>query len=213
MKKLLVTMLSLIFFITWPAFGQVQYEKVSGFHEHDGFFLRFHLGFGSGKMVEQDLPGGDMTLTGLTSNFRFQIGASIAENLVLFGELGAFVMSDPKMDWGSVSNDITGMNLSISDIGAGLTYYFMPGNIYISGGFTISRDKLEMRNSNLAANTGTGPGVYLAVGKEWWVAADWGLGVAGFYYFSTMNDKEVDSAMKYPINNSVLGIVFSATYQ
>jgi len=200
----------LMFIMTSPI--QAQYERIAGFHEHDGFFLRFQAGYGSGKMVEKDLPEGNLNLSGSTGTFRFQIGGAIAENLVLFGEYGGFFLSDADVDWGSFSDYVIGMDVTITDFGGGLTYYFMPANFYLSGTFTISRDKFERKESNVPATSASGFGMYVSAGKEWWVAADWGLGAAGFYYFSHTTDKGTDANTAYPISNSVIGIVFSATY-
>lgn len=212
MKRIILVFMVMMFLIGWSAEGQAQYEKVAGFQEHDGFFLRFHGGAGSGKMVEQDLPGSDMILTGLASVFRFQIGGSISDNLVLFGELGGFIISDPEVDYGENSGALEDTDLSISDFGGGLTYYFMPSNFYISGTFTLSKNEIKIRPLNVVGETEMGYGAYLSVGKEWWVSADWGLGVAGFYYFSNTTDKEAVSDKEYPVSNSIFGVVFSATY-
>ena len=214
MKNLPSLLLVLLFVVNLPSTGQAQEQEqeISGFHQHDGFFLRFHGGAGSGKMVEEDLLGSDMTLSGLAGVFRFQIGGTVATNLVLFGEMGAFVMSDPEMEWQTLSGTAENVDLSISDIGAGLSYYFMPSNIYLSGTFTISRDRIELKDLNRSGSTQSGFGMYFSIGKEWWVSADWGLGVAGFGYFSQTTDKDASSNQEYTVKNTVFGIVFSATY-
>jgi len=190
---------------------QAEYERIPGFHEHDGFFLRFHAGFGTAKMVEKEVPGGDMTLSGTAAAFRFQIGGSIAENLVLFGEIGSAMITNPQLEWGTLSHSTEHTYLSITDIGAGFTYYFMPSNIYICGSLTLSKDEIEIENR--AAQTKNGIGASISVGKEWWVGAQWGLGLAGFFSFSNPVDKDPESDREYPITNTVVGLVFSATYQ
>jgi hypothetical protein len=212
MKKLLLAFFTVFFVIIWSSIGYTQEQQNAGFHQHDGFFLRFHGGVGSGKMVEEDFLGSDMTLTGLAGVFRCQIGGTVATNLVLFGEMGAFAISDPSMEWQTISGTTENVDLSISDIGAGLTYYFMPSNIYLSSTVTLSRDRIELKDLDRAASTEMGFGIYLSVGKEWWVSSDWGLGVAGFGYYSQTTDKDENSQNEYTVNNSVFGVVFSATY-
>jgi hypothetical protein len=212
MKKFQLSFFILLFVIMWSSVGYAQEQQIAGFHQHDGFFLRFHSGIGSGKMVEEGLLGSDMTLTGLAGVFRFQIGGTIATNLVLFGELGGFFISDPEMEWGNMSGTVQNVNLTINDYGAGLTYYFMPSNIYISGTFTLSRDQIELEDLDRKASTQSGFGMYFSLGKEWWVSADWGLGVAGFGYYSTTTDKDAASNQEFPVKNTVFGVVFSATY-
>lgn len=212
MKNLPFALLVLLVVVNFPSTGQAQEQEIYGFHQHDGFFLRFHGGVGSGKMVEENVLGSDMTLSGLAGVFRFQIGGTVATNLVLFGEMGAFVISDPEMEWHTITGTTENVDLSISDIGAGLSYYFMPSNIYLSGTFTLSRDKIEAKENGITGSTEMGFGMYLSVGKEWWVSADWGLGVAGFGYFSQTTDKDVSSNQEYTVKNTVFGVVFSATY-
>jgi len=198
--------------VIFPCTGWAQDEEFSDFHQHDGFFLRFHGGVGSGNMAEEDIMGSDMTLTGLAGVLRVQIGGTIATNLALFGETSAFVISDPTMEWQNTPGTLENADLSISDIGAGLTYYFMPSNMYISGTVVLSRDKIELKDLDRAATTEMGYGFYFSVGKEWWVSSEWGMGVAGFGYYSQTTDKDESSQTEYTVKNTVFGVVFSATY-
>ena len=192
--------------------GQSQDSEITGFHQHDGFFLRMQGGAGSGKMVEVDIEGSDMTLSGAAGSFRLQIGGTVAENLILFGEMGAFVLSDPNLEWQNYSGAMEGVNLSISDFGGGLSYYFMPSNIYLSGSLTISRDKIELEELNREASTQSGIGFYFSAGKEWWISGDWALGLAGFFYYSKTIDKNESANVEYTVKNTVFGLAFSATY-
>ncbi len=212
MKKVTFTTIMIFLGIIWISRGVAQEQEIAGFHQHDGFFLRLQGGAGSGKMVEEDFLGSDMTLSGMASVLRVQIGGSVSNNLVLFGEAGAFVMSDPDLEWGDLSGAMEGVDLSISDFGAGLSYYFMPSNIYLSGTVTISRDKIEIKELNLSGSTQSGVGFYFSIGKEWWVSADWGLGAAGFMYFSQTTDKYESANKEYTVKNTVFGLLFSATY-
>jgi len=210
MKNLLLIVL--MFVLIYPCTGQAQDETIYGFHQHDGFYLRFHGGIGSGKMVEENILGSDMTLSGMSNVFRIQIGGTISTNLILFGEMGAFVMSDPELEWGTNSGTMENVDMSISDIGAGLSYYFMPSNIYLSGTVVLSRNKIELKDLSRSASTEMGYGFYFSVGKEWWVSSEWGLGVAGFGYYSQTTDKDESSQNEYTVKNTVFGVVFSATY-
>ncbi len=212
MKMFALSLTACFWVVFWPVLAAAQEQEIGGVHQHDGFFLRFHAGAGSGNVVEEFGSAGDMKFTGLAGVFRLQIGGSIADNLVAYGELGAFVISDPELEWNEISGTMEDVNLSISDFGAGLTYYFMPSNIYLSGTFTISKNKIESTVNDISASTESGIGGYLAIGKEWWVSAEWGLGVAGFYYFSQATDKDDFANAEYDIKNSVFGIVFSATF-
>jgi hypothetical protein len=46
------------------------------------------------------------------------------------------------------------------------------------------------------------------VGKEWWVSANWGLGVAGIVHLASMKSTNEDSR----VTAETLSLVLSATY-
>jgi hypothetical protein len=179
-------------------------------HRHDGFFLRIHYGFGNGLVVEQDYLGSDREFKGFTGTLRLQIGNEIAENLILFGEFGVFVMQDPDMHWQGESVSEVDAVIAISDLGIGLTYYFMPINIYLSGSLTLSRNSIDLEG--VEKETGGGLGVYFSIGKEWWVSENWGIGVALFVYASSTEVENKDLDATFDVYNRVLGIAFTATY-
>ena len=59
-------------------------------------------------------------------------------------------------------------------------------------------------------NSKTGLGFQAMVGKEWWVTADWGLGVAADLLLSSMKDDPAVSNDTY--SATTFGLLFSATY-
>ncbi len=185
-----------------------------GAFSHDGLFLRFQTGFGLGRMVEKDVGGRDITMSGTAGVFRFQLGGAVFENLIIYGEMGAFSLTDPTINGeeGYITttsqSDIT---LTMSDLGLGACYYFMPVNIYVAASVTLSRDRLEIDKKK--GSTDPGAGVYVSAGKEWWISDNWGLGVAVFAYASRMEAREsAPFSGRYTVYNTVAGIVFSATY-
>lgn len=210
-KRLLVVLLVLANFSYVPLKAQSTNENLTGVHQHDGFYLRFHAGFGPGKMIEENVLGSDLTLEGVASIFRFQIGGTISRNLILFGEFGGFTVVDPKLEWQGVVGTISKTYFAITDVGIGLSYYFMPANIYMSSTIAFSSNEIEVDDANINRRSDTGLGLYLSVGKEWWVGSQWGLGVAICGHFS--HTKDTIFNQEYPINNAVLGLVFSATFQ
>lgn len=90
----------------------------------------------------------------------------------------------------------------------------MPVNVYVSA--ALVSDQLSIKilnfdgagNDYLLATSNKGAGINLMVGKEWWVSDDWGIGVAGAFRTSTVED--TDDNTKFAING--FNIVFSATY-
>ena len=85
----------------------------------------------------------------------------------------------------------------------------MPSNIYLSGSLSLSFSEIDLKNEGVANKTDPGTGIYLSIGKEWWISENWGMGIAGFIYgnSATINTE------KNKVNNTVYGLVFSATYQ
>ena len=67
---------------------------------HEGFFMRFLVGAGPGKVTIDDVMGKEMVFTSTGSDFHFQIGKSISQNLILFGDLGGFSLTDPDVEYG-----------------------------------------------------------------------------------------------------------------
>ena len=55
--------------------------------------------------------------------------------------------------------------LTISNVGIGSTFYFMPINVYFSSSFTLAKGAVEFDGEEL--DTDNGLGIYLAIGKEW----------------------------------------------
>lgn len=179
-------------------------------NRHDGFFLRIHYGFGNGLVVEQDYLGSDREFEGLAGVLRLQVGHEIADNLILFGEYGGFVMQKPDMHWQGETVSEADAEIAIVDLGIGLTYYFMPINIYLSGSLTLSGNSIDLKGEEEEA--GGGLGVYFAVGKEWWISENWGIGVALFAYYSSTEVENKDLDETYDVSNRVFGIAFTATY-
>jgi hypothetical protein len=62
----------------------------------------------------------------------------------------------------------------------GASYYFIPANIYLAP--AIMTTTLSYTDEALEVNTSdSGGGFQLAVGKEWRIGEQWGLGVAAIY--------------------------------
>ncbi len=173
---------------------------------HDGFFLRLSAG-GGYSSTSLDDGSSELKLSGGSGDVNLAIGGMIAPNLALHGTLLGWSITDPDVDLtGFGSGEING-DLSMGALGAGVTYYFMPANIYLSG--TVGVGSLTMDLSGgPSVDSEDGVVVDLTAGKEWWVGNSWGLGVAAGMMFHSISDGGFDQNW----TGSSFALRFSATY-
>lgn len=157
---------------------------------HHGFFLRMDLGFGY-----SDATANDTSIRGPGGAFGFSIGGNIAENLALFGAI---------VGGGSTADDPAA---TFSGVGPGITYYFMPANIFLSGSFGLG--SIRIRQNNLEHRTQTGVMGRLGLGKEWFVSDSWGLGLAAYLNWAAAKD-DVPNPPTWTAVSPLLA--FSATF-
>ncbi len=160
-------------------------------HDHDGgFFLRLSGGLG-GADSGPEIPGEDPQLSGASGDVNLAIGGVVSPGLALHGTLWGWSISEPTVEWADEEGWFPG-DLSLSAIGGGVTYYFMPANLYLSGSLGFATLSLDVGHTQLGESD-TGLAMDFTVGKEWWVGARWGLGVAGaFGYHSVPGDADED---------------------
>ncbi len=161
----------------------------AGPRDHDGgFFLRLAagLGYAQTKFGDPDIP---MEISGPAGDLDIAIGAVISRNLALHGTLFGWSAPDPSVEIDDISGELEG-SVTLSSIGGGLTYYFMPTNLYFSG--SVGLASLSVETDVGAGETDRGPAFELALGKEWWVGNSWGLGVAGAIGYHSVPEKNID---------------------
>jgi hypothetical protein len=173
-------------------------------HAHDGFYMRLSLGGGGASS-----SGAGEKYSGGSAAFGAAFGGAITEHLILYGEFFFHTVPSPTFESYGVSQTVDA-DLGILGVGPGVAYYFMPLNLYLSGTFLLQQVQLSDPNdsSNSVNLTNTGVGFSLMAGKEWWVSADWGLGVAAQFLFGSAKDRYVDARW----TSKALAIMFSATY-
>lgn len=170
--------------------------------QHHGFFLRADLGLG----YYASSPG-TTTFSGGGAGLGLSVGAGVAQNLAVFVSLFDAATADPMVSVGSVSQPAHGLTSAIAGFGAGLTYYFMPMNVFISGTLGVAQATVEQ--SGRTHQSRLGPIVRLGAGKEWMVSSSWGLGVAGYLVYA----HNVTQDFPETTWNTVAPVVaFSATF-
>ena len=186
-----------------PAYGSGY-----GSHQHDGFYMRLFVGPGYLSTSETYL-GETGTYSGVGVTYGAAFGGTIAPNLILYGEFLGTTITNASVSYGGTRPDYSGMDLTLFGFGPGVAYYIEPVNLYLSG--TLTFTEISFSDTNTAApvdSTNLGIGLSFMVGKEWWVARDWGIGIAGQIHIATMHDPGYNARMRA----SAFSILFSATY-
>ena len=158
---------------------------------HSGVYVHLHLGGGFTSISGSDGNGGTLKLSGGGPSFAVAVGGGVAPNLALFGTL--FFTSSTQPHVSSSGNDIgqASGDALVGGIGAGIAYYFMPANIYLSGAVAAMSFQADDANGNSTYTSNAGFGFQGMVGKEFWVSDHWGLGAAlEFVGATSMKDKD-----------------------
>jgi hypothetical protein len=117
------------------------------------------------------------------------IGASVLlDSLVLFADLNGVSQGE-------------GDEVSVSMLGVGVAYWWMPVNVYFSGSVGTGRAQFDAISSR-RDETRPGAQLHLMAGKEWLLdGGPWGIGAALTMRHGSFPEGEFNS----------VGVVFSAT--
>lgn len=159
------------------------------------------MGFSNTKLSSNGSPS---KMSGETADVNFAIGGIVSPNLALHATLYGWLIQDPDVEVAGVNEKANG-DLDLSAFGVGLTYYFMPSNIYISG--SLGLGKLSSEELAAVGETKEYPVFDLTVGKEWWVGSSWGLGMAGAIIYHSLPEKNSDGSW----SGLSLAVRFTAT--
>ena len=145
--------------------------------------------------------------TGLGVGMNLSVGGAVVRNLVLHADLRGVWLGNPKQRSAGRNSDFDA-DIVLDSAGAGLTYYFMPHNIYATGSIGVGVFAFEDDAGGASKNSKAGLTLSGAIGKEWWVGADWGLGVAGQVSYIRARDYVDDKRL----HGLAVNVLFSATY-
>jgi hypothetical protein len=190
---------------------------MNGVHRHDGFFLRLTLGPGAGA-IGIDAKGSvdDTAFAGVGWASSLDIGGSNGDNLAIFGRLRHASLANPTV---YVNDDeVADADASVvsqSMIGGGVSYFLMPLNMYLGAAVGLAVVSGQYKRPNRATrefNSKVGFGLDAEIGKEWWIADDWGLGLAARFSFAdaAAGDALPDDAR---FGAAFVSVLLSATYQ
>lgn len=176
---------------------------------HTGTYVHLHVGGGFTSISGSDGYGGTTKLSGGGPAFGVAVGGAPIPNLAVFGSLFFTGASQPKITSGSYSAN-SSVDALVGGFGAGIVYYFMPANVYLSAAIAALDFQASDANNKTVYSTDAGVGFDGIVGKEFWVSEHWGLGGAlEFVAASAMKDKD-NSGIKW--SAAAFNLLFSATY-
>lgn len=147
---------------------------------------------------------------GLTGSIA--VGGSLTENLMLHGDLFFASMVDAEVDGGIYDGAARefgyGYDGDVSYLapGIGMTYFFMPSNLYISAAVGLANAVWERSDGERQASR-LGVALNLLFGKEWWVDPQWGIGAALQAMLMRAGDYHYRD-----VRALTLALLFSATY-
>jgi len=187
-----------------------------GFHRHDGFFMRLNVGPGY-LTASETFAGATDTYSGFGLTLGAAFGGVIAPNLILYGEVFGTTVPDPDYSVSGTTGaaPLTGLDMTMVGFGPGIAYYLQPINVYLSGTLVFSRISFtETSTDYTLGSTDIGFGGSFMAGKEWWITADWGLGIAGQLFVGTMRDHPEYDRIVYDarMRAFAFSLLFSATY-
>jgi hypothetical protein len=159
---------------------------------HEGFFARVSVGGGWQRLLAPD-RGHELRVSGATMSVQGDLGLSVERNLVLHLTGHYWQMVNPRFRIDDAPSRV-GRAGSIV-VGPGLTYYFMPVNIYLSGalglGFMFMDKPVGVTTPGKDKRFFWSDGgwvLLVSAGKEFWVDPEWAVGIAA--YFSLSNFPE-----------------------
>jgi len=165
---------------------------------HRGFYLGFGYG-GGGSVLETEYTATDLSVTVPTAGTGMavdaRIGTALRDDLILHGTVIQHIVPGPTTRSGSVSE--TPLNeMDFQLLGAGVTRYFMPANLFLSGslGLATVSGYADTGESGRIGNNGFG--FQIKAGKEWRLNTTWGLGVAFDFVWARIgadSHRETDS--------------------
>lgn len=143
---------------------------------HDGFLLRFSLGLGYEGLSTSDGEGTEIDLSGFGLSSSLSLGGVVADNLAIHGDFFGLAAVSPNVSFnGEHLGEASDSSVSLTGLGVGITHWVMPLNLYLSATLGLAKASIDIEGDEFEADWGVA--LRAMVGKEWWVADEWGIGL------------------------------------
>ena len=163
-------------------------------HEPWGVFLRITIDMGSAQTSHPSgTTGPVISSSGGSLGSIIAAGMTVRQNLAVHFTWMEWSIDEPRVESDSLNGDAKG-EITLNVIGAGLTYFWMPANLNVSGSIGVGnwRGALDVEGAEHSMQTDPGPVVDLSVGKEWWTGEGWAMGVGGAFGHHWVPDGAAD---------------------
>lgn len=172
--------------------------------DHDGgFFVRAAVGLNNGSSRLENEATGTVELSGFGFDAEGAAGWAVARNLAVHATAIAWRVYDPGI--GKVGGSADGY-VTFGGLGAGVTYYVMPANMYFSTSLAAARMNFWL--DGVWSESGTGLAFEFMAGKEWFIGGGLGIGASVGVLYHTVPDGDIDARW----GGVYLPVRFSATF-
>jgi hypothetical protein len=177
---------------------------------HRGFHLRLSACPSLARMRSVGAPQ-PTSFSGFAAGLSVAAGATLADDVVVFGEIAAATAIAPRVQ--SVDVHVRypeGTAVTTLGLGGGVAYYFMPSNLNLSAAVLISQVRtVDRQRDQLLGRSEIGPALHLQAGKDWPLAGRWALGLSLRAHLAQLEDaRERHTAWR----SYGLGLALSAIY-
>ncbi len=180
-------------------------------HRHTGFHVHGELGLAFMGASASSL-GSTLEAAGVSTVASLRVGGAVVENLIIAGEL--WTVRAPSTNWRLDGEAVTprgDVSATLSGIGFNVTYYLMPANVFFSVTPSVGVLAFDNTDERTGARTKTGFSARAAIGKEWWVARQFGIGVAANGFLGINGDEGETDTARSTFNWTTLGAGASFT--
>lgn len=176
--------------------------------KHEGFSVRLSAGLGFGS-TSRKLTRDTYKVRGLLGVLSLDIGASVIENLIIYGRVSGFA-------WNSLfSGDAPnagGAYLGL--VGAGARYYLMPHNLFGSATLGVAATQV-LDDLGEAKNAHPGFGFELEIGRDFWAGTPLdqrAIGLSLRFGYVTAGAAGTGEKNPKAWNSFAISLLFSAAY-